>query len=100
PELIQGQTALPLWPCPPDWPAEGACLIGYAGWRGEGLQSVGEVNEFFAEMCTAIDGLMHEPGGCRHLMNAYDVWPREEMIRELLPEIEREQARRKGPCPD
>jgi len=95
PTLVQGQTVLPLFPCPADWPAEGACLLGYCGWRGEGLRSVGEIHDYFGDMCGGIDALLHEVGGCRHLLVAYDGWPREEMLRQLLPEVEREQARRK-----
>lgn len=88
PRLIQGATT-----CPPplqnvqDWPTEAACALGYCGWQGEELDTVGEVEEFFARMCAAIDWAMGEPAACRWLLNWFDETPRPEMIRELFPEV-------------
>lgn len=87
--LVQGATTVP----PPlmavqDWPCEGACLIGYVGWKGDGLDTVGEIDTFFARMCHDIDTALGEPAGIRHLLNTFDEWPREVMRGELLPEVE------------
>jgi hypothetical protein len=89
-ELVHGATTTP----PPlstvaEWPVEGACLIGYCGWRGEGLETVGQVEEFFARMCHDIDQRMGEPAGCRWLLNWFDETPRAEMQVALLAEVNR-----------
>lgn len=97
PRLIQGKTTEP----PPlqsvrDWPVEAACAVGLCGWLGEGLETVGEVEEFFAQVCFAIDRSIGEPGGCRWFLNAWDEMPRDEARRELLAEVILAQAGRKG----
>lgn len=94
-KLIQGATTTP----PPllalsDWDCEAACLIGYAGWRGDGLTKVGDVEEFFARMCHAIDNAVGEPAGCRWFLNWFDETPRPEMRQNLLEEVILEQSRR------
>jgi hypothetical protein len=71
-----------------DWPVEGACALGYCGWVGDGLETVGEVEEFFARMCFDVDQQLNELAGCRWWLNWFDETPRDEM-RLLLPEIER-----------
>lgn len=86
--MLQGATC-----CPPphfsvsDWPVEGACGLGYCGWQGEELETVAEVEEFFARMCFAIDQRMGEPAACRWFLNWFDETPRHEMRRLLLPEV-------------
>ncbi len=75
---------------------EGACAIGYCGWRGEDLQTVGEVEEFFAHLCHECDMRLHEPAGCRWFLNYFDETPRPEMLRQLLPEIDLVLNARKG----
>lgn len=70
--LVQEQTTRP----PPlqsvlDWPCEAACPIAFAGWQGDGIETVGEVEEYFARVC-------HEA----------DDTERDEMRRELLSEID------------
>jgi hypothetical protein len=95
PALVQGATTTPPpLQCVLDWQCEGACLIGYAGWKGSGIGTVGEVEDFFADRCHAADQAMGEPAGCRHLLNAFDDWPRDEMIANLLPEVRRAIAER------
>jgi hypothetical protein len=95
-ELIQGSTVSPPpMRCVQDWPVEGACALGYCGWQGEGLQTVGEVEEFFAKVCYAIDQQLGEPAGCRWFLNWFDETPRPEMRTALLSEIKREQVKRK-----
>lgn len=86
--LVQGKTTVP----PPlmvlqDWPVECACALGYCGWIGDGLDTVGECEEFFGRMCFSIDELMGEPAGCRYWLNWFDETPRQVMREELLPEV-------------
>lgn len=88
PRLLQAMTAEP----PPlmftqDWNVEGACLIGYCGWHGNGLETVGEVEEFFARACFDADQALGEPAAVRWLINFWDETPREEMFRLMLPEV-------------
>jgi hypothetical protein len=89
PALIQGATTDP----PPlqavqDWPVEAACAVGYAGWQGEGLQTVGEVEDYFANVCFGADKALGEPAGCRWLLNWFDETPRGQMRLALLAEID------------
>jgi len=86
--LLQGATTTPPpLQCVQDWPVEGACALGYCGWQGEGLETVAEVEEFFARMCFEIDQRLGEPAGCRWFLNWFDETPRDEMRRELLTEV-------------
>lgn len=86
--LLQGATTdPPPLACVADWPAEGACAIGYCGWQGEGLETVAEVEGFFSRMCFSIDQRVGEPGGCRWFLTWFDETPRDVMRRELLAEI-------------
>lgn len=86
--LLQGATTTP----PPlmalqDWPVEAACALGFCGWQGDDLETVAEVEEFFARMCFEIDQRLGEPAGCRFFLNWFDETPRDEMRRELLSEV-------------
>src|SRR5262245_8963660 len=93
--LLQGATTTPPpLACVQDWPVEAACALGYCGWQGEGLETVGQVEEFFARMCFEIDQRMGEPAACRRLLNWYDATPRAQMRRELLAEVNRTLAER------
>jgi hypothetical protein len=95
--LLQGATCTPPpLPCVQDWPVEGACALGYCGWQGEGLETVAEVEEFFARMCFEIDQRLGEPAGCRWFLNWFDETPRDEMRRELLAEVNRALAERRA----
>ena len=88
PRLQQGATTTPPpLQCVQDWPVEGACALGFCGWQGEGLETVAEVEEFFARMCFEIDQRLGEPAGCRWFLNWFDETPRDEMRRELLSEV-------------
>ena len=88
--LLQGATTTPPpLMCVQDWPVEAACALGYCGWVGDGLETVGEVEEFFARMCFAIDQRVGEPAGCRWVLNWFDETPRDEMRRLLLAEVSR-----------
>ncbi len=89
PRLIQGATTTPPpISCVLDWPCEAGCLFAYCGWQGDGLDTVGEVEEAFARVCWETDQALGEPAGCRWLLNWFDETPRETVIRELLPEVE------------
>ncbi len=86
--LQQGVTTTPPpLMCVQDWPVEGACALGYCGWVGDGLETVGQVEEFFARMCFEIDQRLGEPAGCRWFLNWFDDTPREDMRREMLGEV-------------
>lgn len=87
--LVQGLTILP----PPtlrvmDLPVESACAIGYCGWKGEGLKTVGECEEFFAFSCLSCDNNTGEPANCRYFLSWFDETPRDEMRAALLSEVE------------
>jgi hypothetical protein len=93
--LLQGQTTSPPpLQCVQDWPVEGACAVGYCGWQGDGLKTVAEVEEFFARVCFETDNRLGEPAACRWFLNWFDDTPWAELKKLLLPEIEREIARR------
>jgi hypothetical protein len=94
--LLQGATTTPPpLQCVQDWPVEAACALGWCGWQGEGLETVAEVEEFFARMCFEIDQRLGEPAGCRWFLNWFDETPREEMRNELLAEVNRALALRR-----
>ena len=62
PRLTQGSTTTPPpLMCVQDWPVEAACALGYCGWQGDELETVGEVEEFFARMCFEADQRLGEP---------------------------------------
>ena len=88
--LTQGATTVP----PPmqsvlDWPVEGACVVGYSAWQGDGLETVGEIEEAFARTCFEADQRLGEPAAVRYFLNWYDDTPRDEMRKQLLAEVSR-----------
>lgn len=88
PRLLQGATSSPPpLSCVQDWPVEGACALGFCGWQGDGLETVGEIEEYFARMCFEIDQRVGEPAGCRFFLNFWDETPREELRRLMTPEV-------------
>jgi hypothetical protein len=88
PRLTQGSTTTPPpLMCVQDWPVEAACALGFCGWQGENLETVGEVEEYFAKACFEADNRLGEPAACRFFLNWFDDTPRPEMIRELLFEV-------------
>lgn len=94
--LMQGATTTPPpLLCVADWPVESACALGYCGWVGDGLETVGEVEEYFARMCFEIDQRLGEAAGCRWFLNWFDETPRDQMRAELLPEVLRALAARR-----
>lgn len=75
-------------------PVEACCLVSYTGWKS-GLQTVEEVEEYFARVCSEIDARLGHSSECRWLLNWFDETPREEMRRLLSEEIHVEIQRRK-----
>src|SRR5262249_39549333 len=95
PRLLQGATTSPPpLQCVQAWPVEAACGLGYCGWQGEGLETVAEVEEFFARSCFEADQRLGEPAGVRWFLNWFDETPREAMRRLLLAEVNRSLAQR------
>lgn len=93
--LSQGSTTTPPpLMCVQDWPVEAACALGFCGWQGERLHTVGEVEEYFARCCFEADQRLGEAAACRWFLNWFDDTPRDEMRRELLGEVERAIAER------
>jgi len=103
--LLQGATTTPPpLQCVQDWPVEAACVLGFCGWQGEGLETVAQVEEFFARACFEADQRLGEPAACRWFLNWYDETPREEMRRQLMAEVNRTLAQlqppqSEQPCP-
>ena len=88
--LLQGATTTPPpLQCVQDWPVEAACVLGYCGWQGDGLETVAEVEEFFAQVCFEADQALGEPAACRWFLNWFDEAPRQEMRSQLLAEVNR-----------
>jgi hypothetical protein len=93
--LLQGATTTPPpLPCVQDWPVEAACALGYCGWQGDQLESVAEVEEYFARMCFETDQRLGEPAAIRWFLNWFDETPREAMRRQLLAQVNRTLAGR------
>ncbi len=93
--LLQGATTTPPpLQCVQDWPVEAACALGFCGWQGEGLETVAEVEEYFARLCFEVDQRLGEPAACRWFLNWFDETPRDDMRRLLLAEVQRTLARR------
>ena len=89
PRLTQGSTTTPPpLMCVQEWPVEAACALGFCGWQGDELTTVGEVEEHFAKCCFEADQRLGEPAACRWFLNWFDDTPRAEMCRELLNEVE------------
>lgn len=67
----------------------GACALCYAGWKGLGLGTVGEVEDFFARICHEVDVHVGEIAAVCWFLNWFDDTPREEMRESLLAEARR-----------
>jgi len=86
--LIQGGTTNPPpLECLKDCPVTAACPLSYAGWKGDGLATVGEVEEYFARLCARADEALGEPAAIRHFLNHVDDVERATMRAELLAEV-------------
>ncbi len=90
PGLIQGETARGAWGTHDRAEACAcACALGYALWRGDGLETVGEVLDAFAALCGLADRALGGRVACAPFLEWFDDSPREEVRRQLLPEVER-----------
>jgi hypothetical protein len=97
PRLITGATTNP----PPlqsvtNWPVDGCCPVFFALLDGRRPYevSVGALEERWAMACYRADQLLGEPAACRYLLNQIDEWSREDLLRNLLPEVELALAQR------
>lgn len=96
PRIVQGCTTTPPpLMCVQDWAVEAACPLGYAGWHGDDLTTVGETEEHFAKCCFEADQRLGEPAACRWWLNWWDDTPRNEAFREMAAEVRREIFRRR-----
>jgi hypothetical protein len=97
PALLQGQTTAPL-PCPDNdsLPVAGACPIALAGWRGEGLETVAEVEDYFARIVLGSDQALGQPASCRYFFHFADAVDRQTFRRELLAEVTQVLTERDG----
>lgn len=91
--LIQGGTCVPEpLACVLDFPVESACFVAAAGvyeHDGFGHATVEEVENFFARACYECDERLGEPLACRWFLNYFDETPREHLLAELLPELDK-----------
>ena len=60
------------------------------------METVAEVEEFFARACFEADQCLGEPAACRWFLNWFDDTPRDEPRRQLLPEVNRLLTQRMG----
>ena len=97
PALLQGQTTDPL-PCPKNdpCPVAAACPIALAGWRGQRLRSVAEVEEFFAQVLCQAGNALGDPAAGRPFFQFADTADRQTFLRELRAEVIRALAERVG----
>lgn len=101
--ILQGATTDPTAaPGVSDAPPCGACVLGYAIWRGQAGNpqgdgwSVGDVEDSFAELIANADAALGHVGACRAFFAFVDEVPRHEMRWGLMAEICRALAQRKG----
>jgi len=93
PRLVQGYTSLP-WAADPNTAPAAACAVGLAGWLGDGLDTIAAVEKAFVRVCLDADARLDEPAGCRYFLTWHDETPLARVRQDLLPEIDRELARR------
>jgi hypothetical protein len=100
PALIQGATTLPAAGLATDaQPVVAACAIALAGWRGEGLPSVGAVEDYLAGIVHAADRALGEPAAVRPFFQFADSVDRPTFRRVLLAEVNRALAWRQAHSP-
>jgi hypothetical protein len=63
-------------------------VAAFGGWQGEGLETVGQVEDYFARLCQRCNTALGEPAACRWFLNWADEAPRGQLRKELLPEVE------------
>jgi hypothetical protein len=101
PALLQGATTSP----PPleslmDCPVLACCPVAYAGWRGEGLTTVAQVENAFFRLCNGVDALLNEQAAVRWFLTWWDEYPKEQTVPQLLGEVEREITSRQSVARD
>jgi hypothetical protein len=94
PRLVQGYTAFPVANAEGSAPPAAACPLGFAGWQGDGLETIDAIEEAFARTCLEADQRLNEPAAARWFIGWVDETPLEIVRAELLPEIDRELTRR------
>jgi hypothetical protein len=96
--LVQAVTTVPPpLQCVQDYPVEAACSLGFCGWQGDGLKTVGEVHEYFAQICFDAGERLGQEDGVRYFLNFWDETPRDTARFALLVEVQRELACREWP---
>lgn len=87
--LATGATTVPApLMCAAEWPCEAACPMGFCGWQGEGLETVGEVEEFFFKANQACDERMGYPGSGKEFLNWWDDTPADRSFVALAEEVD------------
>ena len=93
--LLEPQTVSPLpWHPHACRPVQGAFPIAFAGWKGDGLLIVAELEEFCDPVITRAGEGLGDRTGARNCQAWRDDSPRGEARRQLLAEVRRELARR------
>jgi hypothetical protein len=94
--LVQGATTSPPpLQCKQQCGIQGACAVGYCAWQGDGLETVGELEAFFAQVCFETDQRLGEPTACRRFLNWFDDTPRNQMRHRLMDEVRQTLVRRR-----
>lgn len=94
--LLQGATTTPPpLPSIEDCPVEAACAMTFCGWLGEDM-TVGQAEEYFANLCFQADQEIGQPAACRHFLNWHDDTPRAEMQSALLSAVREVLDKREG----
>lgn len=87
--LLQGQTVDPVpLTCNDLEKCEAACLVAYAGWIGDGLATVGDVDRFVERVANEADQRIGEERAIRYVMNFWDDAPRSTVLAAFIPEVE------------
>lgn len=86
--ICQGTTTEPPpLPACDDFPCERADPVAFALWVGDGLTTVREIHDRWAEVMAKCDALLEETTVCRWFLTAIDEMTREDMRRQLLAEV-------------
>jgi hypothetical protein len=68
--LLQSAACLPMpTVAGRDRAVQGACALGWCGWQGDGLQTVGQVESYVERLCRDADAALSEPAACRYFLN-------------------------------
>jgi hypothetical protein len=88
PALIRGATTVPPpLECMQNEPLQAACPVAFGLWKGDGLTTVGQVEEAFRRLCLEADFALGEPSAVRWFLNWVDDCAAWELRRLLLPEV-------------